>query len=68
MKYLNNSKNKRFTLLEPSSVPTNVMIAVTVERSLTSKLHLGAEIEIGPLGWLATRKISITQKASDLRF
>ena len=48
MKYLHNSKNKRFTLFKPSSVPTNVMIAVIFMGLLTSKLHLEAEIENGP--------------------
>ena len=48
MKYLDNSKNKRFTLFKPSFLPTNVMIAVIFMGLLTSKLHLEAEIENGP--------------------
>ena len=45
LKNSNNSKNKWIRAFKPSSVPTNVMIAVILMVLLTSKLPSEAEIQ-----------------------
>ena len=45
LKNSNNSKSKWMRAFKPSSVPTNVMIAVILMVLLTSKLPLEAEIQ-----------------------
>ncbi len=45
-KYVNNSKSNGLTTLKPSSVPTNVMIAVILMGLVASKLLSEAEIHV----------------------
>ena len=45
-KHANNSKNNGLATLKPSSVPTNVMIAVILMGLLTSKFLSEAEIQV----------------------
>ena len=45
-KYVNNSKSNGLTTLKPTSVPTNVMIAVILMGLLASKILSEAEIHV----------------------